>query len=160
MNRYVFISAVLILTIFVIISCSNEYNLINTHEGENLVVGTPPSNRLLEEDLCANHWREDRLVGRCFGLKTLQEYKEGGIEVPASVNTVLECRSLCCKLGENCVTYQYWNEDKVCKLGGPVRLGDEGIFCDITLWYSTIQLYGVYDITLWCLRYNPMVSTI
>ena len=56
-------------------------------------------------DLCASLWRPDTLSGKCFGLKKISEYRDGGVDVPdpADVNTVDACRSLCCKLGDKCV---------------------------------------------------------
>ena len=65
--------------------------------------------RFLSEDTCSNIWREDQLIGRCFGLKSIDEYKQGGVKVPENVNSPAECQDLCCKLGNSCVTWQVTN---------------------------------------------------
>jgi len=62
--------------------------------------------RVLSEDNCSNIWREDKLIGRCFGLKSVDEYKQGGVKLPENVNNPAECQDLCCKLGNSCVTWQ------------------------------------------------------
>ena len=78
---------------------------------------------------CAK-WREDRLIGKCFGLEKSTEI-EGGREI----NSWRECRQLCCELGDKCVTWQWQNKRK-CLVGGPVRLGleraDTGNWCEPT----------------------------
>lgn len=81
-------------------------------------------------DACANLWRPDKLVGRCFGLKTHTEFTE--VKDVAIVQTADQCKAMCCKLDTKCVTWQYWTGDKVCKMGGPVRLGTET--ADTALW--------------------------
>ena len=79
-------------------------------------------------DECAHLWRPDELVGKCFGLKKISEYKNGGIDVPDSstITSPEACKKLCCRLGDKCVTWQFMDLTKECKLGGPVRLGLEG----------------------------------
>jgi ADP-ribose pyrophosphatase YjhB (NUDIX family) len=62
--------------------------------------------RLAADDQCTSLWRQDELVGRCFGLKSLSEYKAGKVNVPDAVATAQECKDICCKLGAGCVTWQ------------------------------------------------------
>jgi hypothetical protein len=72
---------------------------------------------------CKKLWRKDRLVGRCFGLTLHSQFPE--LISVKTVNSPVECRTLCCNLGEKCVTWQYAIKAKECKLGPPVRLGLE-----------------------------------
>ena len=79
------------------------------------------------KEACESQWRPEALVGKCFGLKRLQEYIDGGVSnIPSSVGSSDECKGICCNLGEKCVTWQFWDGTKECKIGGPVRLGLEG----------------------------------
>ena len=72
---------------------------------------------------CTNKWTKDVLVGRCFGLTIHSKFNElANIEV---VESAEECKSLCCELGEKCMTWQYWNDNKRCNLGPKVRVGAE-----------------------------------
>ena len=72
---------------------------------------------------CKNQWTSVSLVGRCFGLSIHSKYSElGNIEV---VESPEECKALCCELGDKCVTWQYWNDNKRCNLGPAVLLGAE-----------------------------------
>jgi len=75
------------------------------------------------QDSC--EWREDELIGRCFGLK-----KQDG-----KYPTQLSCQQHCCEVGWDCITYQ-WREDKGCFIGDIVRLGSEnaptGNWCEPT----------------------------
>lgn len=73
---------------------------------------------------CKKLWRkEDRLLGRCFGLKLHSEFPElSSIKI---VKNALECRTLCCNLNDQCVTWQFGNKSRECKMGPPVRLGLE-----------------------------------
>ena len=59
----------------------------------------------------------------CFGLKSHYEYEE--IKDIHFVDSSSHCKELCCILGNNCLTWQYWIDNKICKLGGLVRLGSE-----------------------------------
>lgn len=81
---------------------------------------------------CKKLWRRDRLVGKCFGLKDHNEFPE--LKHITKVRNVKDCRSICCNLGDQCVTWQYQNSTQTCKLGPPVRLGFEsagtGDWCD------------------------------
>lgn len=74
---------------------------------------------------CKGLWRPDKLIGRCFGLKPHNEYKE--LNKISSVNTQEECRHICCNMGNDCISWQYLNHTNngICTLGGPVRLGLE-----------------------------------
>lgn len=72
---------------------------------------------------CKNIWTGDHLVGRCFGLNVHSRFSElFHIEV---VETPDECKTLCCELGDKCMTWQYWNENKRCNLGPAVQLSNE-----------------------------------
>lgn len=72
---------------------------------------------------CKGMWRPDRLVGRCFGLTPHHQYSQlKGIPYAKSA---AECKSMCCNLGDECVTWQYEKWTKECKLGGKVRVGTE-----------------------------------
>ena len=74
-------------------------------------------------DDCQQLWRQDNLHGKCFGLKKISEYKEGGVDVPEASTIVTQeaCKKLCCTLGDKCVTWQFMDLTKECKIGGPVR---------------------------------------
>ena len=67
--------------------------------------------------------RPDKLAGQCFGLKPHSEFPE--LKEIAVVQSTEDCRSLCCNLGDLCVSWQYIANEKRCKLGPPVRLGLE-----------------------------------
>lgn len=70
---------------------------------------------------CRGLWRPDNLVGRCFGLGPYSKFEElAGVKVATSQ----DCRSVCCNLGEKCVSWQFTSK-KECKIGGVVRLGFE-----------------------------------
>jgi hypothetical protein len=83
-------------------------------------------------DKCAAEWDTVTIVGRCFGLKTHTEYPEFK-HVPL-VSDAQQCRALCCQLGNKCISWQYWTDIKLCKLGGAVRIGHEhaktDLWCD------------------------------
>ena len=89
------------------------------------------TNTVLEVvDQCSQDWTTDQLVGRCFGLKPHSDF----VKDLHSVESSQHCRSLCCRLGEQCKTWQYWTENKICKLGDLVRIGTENLntpnWCD------------------------------
>lgn len=73
-------------------------------------------------------WRNDSLVGKCFGLEC------GGAKREAA-KTPKECASLCCSLEDACITWQF-RDDIGCCTGAIVRLGDEdagvGNWCEPT----------------------------
>jgi len=77
----------------------------------------------ITQDSC--EWREDHLIGRCFGLK-----KQDG-----KFPTQLSCQQHCCEVGWDCITYQ-WRKDRGCFIGDIVRLGSEnaptGNWCEPT----------------------------
>lgn len=83
-------------------------------------------------DQCSHEWTSDQLVGRCFGLKPHSDYSAFKSLQP--VENSQHCRQLCCRLGDECKTWQYWIDIKVCKLGGLVRVGTENLktsnWCD------------------------------
>ena len=92
---------------------------------------TNSSTNWLAPGKCKKIWRDDKLLGRCFGLKDHSEYKQlSGIKTVEKAN---DCRSLCCNLGTDCVSWQFVTTitvagivTKECRLGPPVRLGFEG----------------------------------
>ena len=70
-----------------------------------------------------NCFLPEKLPGRCFGLKKHSEFSElSSIKVIKSSD---ECRSVCCNLESKCVSWQYQQATKECKLGGVMRLGLE-----------------------------------
>lgn len=83
-------------------------------------------------DQCSHEWTTDQLVGRCFGLKPHSDYT--AFRDIHYVDSSQHCRQLCCRLGEECQSWQYWIDNKVCKLGGLVRVGTENVntanWCD------------------------------
>jgi len=62
-------------------------------------------------------WRNDTLVGTCFGLRC----REGEA---SNVKDAAECSALCCEMGVKCLTWQF-REDIGCCTGPVVRLGLE-----------------------------------
>ena len=74
-------------------------------------------------DKCAGQWTSDKLVGRCFGLKSHIDY--ASLKDITVVTDALHCKALCCDLGKECISWQYWEGIKLCKLGGAVRIGGE-----------------------------------
>lgn len=74
-------------------------------------------------DKCASIWRPEELVGRCFGLKDHNTYSN--LNHIKEVKTSGHCRSLCCDM-DSCMSWQYWKDINLCKLGDPARLGGEG----------------------------------
>lgn len=84
------------------------------------------------EDKCAADWADLTIVGRCFGLRTHTEY--ASLKHIAVVESGDHCKSLCCQLGTTCITWQYWTDIKLCKLGDSVRIGKEhantNLWCD------------------------------
>jgi hypothetical protein len=83
---------------------------------------------------CRGLWRNDKLIGKCFGLSPFKRFFEENKNtlqhlkhmIPSHVNSATECKRLCCNIGLECVTWQYQPSREVpCKIGGPVRLGLE-----------------------------------
>eukprot|EP01035_Chromulina_nebulosa_P021053 gene21053-27280_t len=81
-------------------------------------------NHWFKRGSCRKLWRPDNLPGKCFGLKLHNEYEE--LKHLTTVTNAGDCRSLCCNIGDKCITWQYQNSSSECKLGPPVRLGSEG----------------------------------
>lgn len=101
------------------------------------VVSVPPvsvaaSAGKVFEDKCAADWADLTIVGRCFGLRTHTEY--ASLKQISVVESAEHCKSLCCQLGSACITWQYWIDIKLCKLGDSVRIGKEqantNLWCD------------------------------
>lgn len=89
---------------------------------------------------CAGQWTADRIVGRCFGLKDVKE--TSGFDA-VEVASAEHCQRICCELGGGCVTWQYWEGLRMCKVGKEVRLGKEGgpspYWCDDS---APVQWFG------------------
>lgn len=71
----------------------------------------------VEEKPCADEWDPavPTIPGRCFGLSTSE----------SKIDNAQDCERLCCETGKKCVTWQYWGNAKICKIGGDVRIGLE-----------------------------------
>ena len=100
--------------------------------GGNLAQARAGGNGPDPQDKCAADWAPLEIVGRCFGLVTHSEYP--ALKNIPVVRDAKHCKSLCCELGNKCVTWQYWTDIKLCKLGDSVRIGTEGantpLWCD------------------------------
>ena len=48
--------------------------------------------------------RKDHLVGKCFGLREVDQVPE--TSHIKSVKSLEDCRSICCNLGDKCVSWQ------------------------------------------------------
>lgn len=71
---------------------------------------------------CDAIWRPDHLPGKCFGMKKQSDFNElDGVVIASSE----DCRSVCCNLGDKCVSWQWQATTKECSLGGVMRLGSE-----------------------------------
>lgn len=88
---------------------------------------------------CGQQWSPYRLTGRCYGLKNHAEFVQ--LRSIHKVKTAEACSDLCCHLGEDCVTWQYWTELQLCKMGGEVIIrqhnevklsGHNGPWCEAT----------------------------
>ena len=86
---------------------------------------------------CVSQWSPVRLTGRCYGLKDHSDYSQ--FNDIRKVKTSNACQELCCHLGSNCQTWQYWNDFQVCKLGDRAstkqeydsqEIGDGGPWCE------------------------------
>lgn len=86
------------------------------------------SKKLLKPGRCKGLWRNDRLIGRCFGLHLHNEYEEYKSLV---ISTAEECRALCCNMEEKCISWQFFTKtgdstSKECRITDKIiRLGDE-----------------------------------
>src|SRR5687768_16034439 len=99
------------------------YILASTEDDIIVPFKSKPIDNYLKKGKCKGIWRADKLSGRCFGLELHSTYEE--LKHIKSVNTSIVCRTLCCNLGDKCVSWQYEKVSKSCKLGKPVRLGME-----------------------------------
>ena len=111
--------------VYIIVLCLFYQYYSNSRETEDQTdrVSKMSSSNLRSADKCANQWRPEELVGRCFGLKNHSEYNS--LSDVKYVTNADHCKALCCRLGEKCISWQYWNDIHLCKLGGQVRLGAE-----------------------------------
>lgn len=66
--------------------------------------GGDEAQELASRDRCVSQWREDELVGRCFGIG--QYHKVFPRLAGRRVRTAEQCQRLCCKLGPKCITWQ------------------------------------------------------
>jgi hypothetical protein len=48
-----------------------------------------------------------------------------GMAINMTTNDAAGCERLCCDLGKECISWQYWEHTEVCKVGGQIRLGME-----------------------------------
>lgn len=110
-------------------SNSKRNNIIKDLESSNVTHVINNS-----KDKCIIQWTNDQLVGRCFGLTT-----------KLNISTKQECQEFCCSLGINCITWQFWKEKNICKIGDRVRLGTEKgktrLWCDS---YPPVEWYSSY----------------
>lgn len=112
--------------VYIIVLCLFYQHYSDSRQIESATNKAPTkkvSSNLRHNDKCAGRWKADELVGRCFGLKNHSEYN-----ALSEVKHVLDadhCKALCCKLDEKCISWQYWNDIHLCKLGGAVRVGTE-----------------------------------
>jgi len=89
--------------------------LVNERPEEaNTTITTSAAN-----DPCAEQWRPDQLEGQCFGLEKASDFTE------KEITSAAECKSLCCELGDKCVTWQWHSVSRGCRVGKAVRLGFE-----------------------------------
>jgi hypothetical protein len=83
----------------------------------------------LKSGNCKGLWRDDKLIGKCFGFYSYKKkYPQlNGVEVITSA----ECRSLCCNMGDRCINWQFYSDPSdpnvhECKITDKiVRLGFE-----------------------------------
>jgi hypothetical protein len=83
-------------------------------------------------DNCTVQFLPDRLIGRCFGLTTSTAMKARPDLKRRLIVSADGCMRLCCELGDQCITWQYWTDSGICKVGARVRLGDEA--ASMALW--------------------------
>lgn len=119
------------------ISALQESTLTNAAQPTNLdsmpiqVVSRDPK----KVDKCKKLWTLDQLSGRCFGLVSSPEVVTKRLDIRNfTINDADTCKHLCCNLGHECITWQYWAGKNLCKVGGQVRLGLEAaktpLWCD------------------------------
>lgn len=119
--------ALFCLTLLVCLLCNGTNGLQIDEKTETT------ENKYLKPGLCKGLWRQDHVLGRCVAqIKPHSDFDE--LKDVAVVLNAKDCRSICCNLGEKCVTWQYQASTQICKLGPPVRLGLEaaptGDWCD------------------------------
>lgn len=79
------------------------------------------------QDFCASQYTKEKLIGRCWGLTTSTEHPSvKGTIRDKIIITAKECQQLCCDLGDICITWQFWADTLICKIGKHVRVGKEG----------------------------------
>ena len=91
---------------------------------------------------CSHQWREEKVQGKCYGLKNSREFVE--LRTIQVVPSPTFCKALCCELGERCTTWQYLIKnyppprpnERECYLGGAVKFGEinveykSGAYCE------------------------------
>lgn len=78
---------------------------------------------MFEQGKCRSLWRPEHLLGKCFGLKDQESFSS--LKGIPKAESVQDCRSLCCNMGEECISWQFEKIQGICKLGGVMRLGLE-----------------------------------
>jgi hypothetical protein len=64
-------------------------------------------------------------VYSCWGLTKTEDFDEIPSVKERKIKNAEQCQRLCCELGEDCITYQFWGTEKKCVIGKEVRLGKE-----------------------------------
>ena len=94
---------------------------------EETTSGLGRSALLLNSTTSSCKYLPELLVVRCWGLTAINEkHFSWGAVTKRLISNAMECESLCCDMGERCITYQWLNEKKMCHIGKHVRLGKEG----------------------------------
>ncbi len=94
------------------------------HSAINKINFNPTNNASMALSVCAQQYNAQPLTGRCFGLATHTQFTK--LRKVRVVKTAAACRDLCCQLGIECQTWQFWLDATVCKLGGAASIGREG----------------------------------
>ena len=137
--RQMFLDGTLNLTMFMINDTSSvPYNYASANLNADI-------SSVLQTSLerCNHQWTDDKLEGRCHGLKSHRTFYQ--IEAIDIVPSPTFCKALCCELGDSCSTWQYLIKnypaprpsETECLLGGhatmisPGEIGQAGeIFCE------------------------------
>jgi hypothetical protein len=102
------------------ISTNAEYDRIPvSHRNVSRKVDTT-NLEALHPDKCVGSWTEDHLIGRCFGLKLHSEFPT--LKNIHFIDSAQHCKQLCCDLGKDCSTWQYWTGNKICKMGDIISM--------------------------------------
>ena len=103
------------------VKAENNVKVENTTFASNTVTSTPVI------DKCKDEWTNDNIIGRCFGLDDVNNvtYKM----------TARQCKDTCCSKGKDCITWQFIEASSICKNGGKVRIGGEGLL-SLLLYFS------------------------